>query len=244
VRVKELSEQYGFSILEDACHALGAAYRGKKVGSCTFSDAAVFSFHPAKIITTGEGGMVVTNNPGIVEKVCRLRNHGITRNGEGEETGKRPWVYRQIDLGHNYRMTDIQAALGISQMRRIDSFVARRREIARAYDLALESLPVVLPWQHPDSESAFHLYVIRIDPEKTSAGRLAVFNKLRENGIRVNVHYIPVHTQPYFENAGFKNKDFPESERYYETALTLPMFYGLARGDQDRVVEILKAALS
>ena len=243
-RIKALSEQYGFSILEDACHAIGSEYQGKKVGSCEFSDAAVFSFHPAKIITTGEGGMVVTNEVKLFEKLMRYRNHGIVRKQKKVTDKFSPWFYELVDLGHNYRITDIQVALGISQLGRLDQFVERRREVAKNYSRALDELPVIVPWQHPDSESSYHLYVICLDSSEVSRSREQILDTLRKNGIGAHVHYIPVHTHPYYQKLGFKYGDFPSSEKYYQTAISLPMFYGLTTEDQDRVIDNLRNAFS
>lgn len=243
-RIHELAIKYGFLVIEDASHAMGGSYKQLKVGSCSFSDMTVFSAHPVKIITTGEGGMVLTNREDLYEKLLRLRNHGITRDPKAmldEPDG--PWFYQQIDLGYNYRLTDLQAALGLSQLERIDAFVARRRELAFRYDQALHDLPLTLPWQHPDSYSAYHLYVIRLNLQLLEKTRLEVFESLRQAGIGVNVHYIPVHTQPYYRRLGFKPGDFPEAERYYEEAITLPLYYNLSEEDQNYVVENLRNAV-
>ena len=243
-RIRELSAEYGFLLIEDASHAIGGDYRQSKVGSCTLSDMTVFSFHPVKIITTGEGGMVLTNREDLYEKLLRLRNHGITRDPMAmltEPDG--PWFYQQIDLGYNYRLTDLQAALGLSQLQRIDAFVARRRELAVRYNQALHDLPLTLPWQHPDSRSAYHLYVIRLNLQLLEKTRLEVFEALRQAGIGVNVHYIPVHTQPYYRRLGFERGDFPEAERYYDEAITLPLYYALSEDEQDYVIDNLKKVL-
>jgi UDP-4-amino-4,6-dideoxy-N-acetyl-beta-L-altrosamine transaminase len=235
--IRELADKYGFTIIEDACHALGGYYRGTKVGSCTFSEMTVFSFHPVKIITTGEGGMILTNREDLYEKLLRLRTHGITRDPvlmEGETHG--PWYYQQIELGFNYRMTDIQAALGLAQLQKIEKFLKRRRYLAERYNEGLKDLPVVLPYQHPETESAWHLYVIRVE----AARRREIFEHLRAEGILVNVHYIPVHTQPYYKKLGFKTGDFPEAEQYYRGAITLPLHYGLSDKEQDYVIERLQ----
>lgn len=231
--IRELADKYGFTIIEDACHALGGRYRGTKVGSCVFSEMTVFSFHPVKIITTGEGGMILTNRKNLYEKLLRLRTHGITRDPalmEGETHG--PWYYQQIELGFNYRMTDIQAALGLAQLRKVEKFVERRHYLAERYNEKLNDLPVTIPYQHPETESAWHLYVIRVE----AARRREIFERLRAEGILVNVHYIPVHTQPYYERVGFKTGDFPEAEAYYREALTLPLYYGLKEEEQDYVI--------
>ncbi len=243
-RIHELAVEYGFIVIEDASHAVGGDYKQSKVGSCAFSDMTVFSFHPVKIITTGEGGMVLTNREDLYEKLVRLRSHGITRDPRvmlGEPDG--PWYYQQIDLGYNYRMADLQAALGLSQLQRIDAFVTRRRELAARYAQALHDLPLMLPGQHPDSYSAYHLYVIRLNLQLLGKTRLDVFQALRQAGIGVNVHYIPVHTQPYYRRLGFERGDFPEAERYYDEAITLPLFYTLSEEDQNYVIDNLRKVL-
>lgn len=240
-RIASLSRKYGFTVLEDASHAIGAKYQGSPVGNCQFSDMAVFSFHPVKIITTGEGGVVVTNREDLYEKLIRLRTHGITRNPElmqGESHGL--WYYQQLELGFNYRMTDIQAALGASQMQRLDEFVSRRRLLAARYDRLLQDLPLTLPWQHPDTESSWHLYVIRLNLDKIAKTHRQVFEELRQAGIGVNLHYIPVHTQPYYQNLGFKWGDFPQAEEYYQEAISIPLYYDLTEENQERVVAALR----
>ena len=244
-KIAELSREYGFTIIEDASHAIGGRYRETRIGSCTFSAMTVFSFHPVKIITTGEGGMVLTNDSSLYDKLVRLRSHGITRDPalmEGESHG--PWYYQQIELGFNYRMTDIQAALGASQMRRLDEFVARRHELARRYDRLLHDMSLTLPWQSPDGYSAFHLYVVRIDTFKISKSRHQIFDTLRTANIGVNVHYIPIHIQPYYKRLGFTAGLFPRVERYYSEAISLPMFAGMLESQQDRVVEVLKGCFA
>ena len=242
--VRKLADRYGFAIVEDASHAVGARYLDTMVGSCQYSDITVFSFHPVKIITTGEGGMLLTNRQDLYDSLVLLRSHGITRDPAAMTTpSEGPWYYQQVDLGYNYRITDIQAALGASQMRRLDAFVARRRELAQRYDDRLINLPVIRPWQSPDGASAFHLYPIQLDPERTSKSRREVFEALRSSGIGVNVHYIPVHTQPYYQELGFRPGDFPTAERYYASAISLPMFALLGDADQDRVVTALAEAL-
>lgn len=243
-KIGALSRKYGFTVLEDASHAIGAKYQGNSVGNCQFSDMAVFSFHPVKIITTGEGGMVVTNRSDLYEKLIRLRTHGITRNPDlmqGESHGL--WYYQQLELGFNYRMTDIQAALGASQMQRLDEFVSRRRFLAARYNELLQDFPLVLPWQNPDTESSWHLYIIRLQLDRIAKTHSQVFAELRQAGIGVNLHYIPVHTQPYYQKLGFNMGDFPESEKYYQEAISLPMYYGLSDENQERVVAVLRDML-
>lgn len=236
-RVHTLSRRYNFTVIEDACHAIGGSYKGIKVGSCRYSDMAVFSFHPIKTITAGEGGMVLTNNKAIYQKLLRLRTHGITRDSqfmEGASEGG--WYYQQIELGMNYRITDIQAALGLSQLNRIDEFVARRHELAQRYNKAFSDLPVTIPYQNPDAYSAFHLYVIRLKLSEIKKSRRDIFDALYQKGIGVNVHYIPVHTQPYYRKLGFSVGQFPESERYYKEAITLPIFPAMPYEEQDYVI--------
>lgn len=237
-----LAKEYGFAVIEDASHALGATYNGEKVGACHLSDMTILSFHPVKIMTTGEGGMVLTNSRDLYEKLLLLRSHGITRDPRqmaGEAHG--PWYYQQIDLGFNYRITDIQAALGVSQLKRLDDFIGRRRALAHRYNNMLKCLPLGLPYQAAGADSAWHLYVVQIKAGGNS--RLEVFTDLRNAGIGVNVHYIPVHTQPYYSAQGFKNGDFPVAEAYYQTAISLPMYYALTDEEQDYVVDKLREAL-
>lgn len=243
-RIAEFAEHYGFQVIEDASHAIGANYRGKPVGSCAFSDMAVFSFHPVKIITTGEGGMVLTNREDLYEKLIRLRTHGITRNPDlMREESHGGWYYQQLELGFNYRITDIQAALGASQMQRLEEFVARRRVLAARYHELLQDFPILLPWQHPDTESSWHLYVIRLQLEKINKTHRQVFEELRQAGIGVNLHYIPVHTQPYYQKLGFEWGDFPQSEQYYREAISIPLYAGLTQEDQNRVIESLRGVI-
>ena len=242
--IRRLADQYGFTVIEDASHAIGARYRGEPIGSGGYADMTVFSFHPVKIITTAEGGMVVTDDPTLAGKVSRLRSHGITRDQPEmawESDGE--WYYHQLELGFNYRMTDLQAGLGHSQLRRIDRFLARRQEVAARYDELLGGLPIVLPYRSPESRSALHLYVIQLDPARTDRTRGEVFESLRAAGIGVNVHYIPVHLQPYYRRLGFKPGDFPNAESYYQGAISLPIYPGLTPELQDRVVAALAEAL-
>lgn len=243
--VAQLARRHGVTVIEDASHAIGGGYQGGKIGDCRHSDMTVLSFHAVKIITSGEGGMILTNREDLYRKLLLLRSHGIVRDPArmvSEPDG--PWYYQQIELGYNYRMTDIQAALGASQMNRLDEFVARRNDLARRYDEALSALPLRLPAVRPDCYSAYHLYVVQIDPARTKATRREVFDALRNAGIGANVHYIPVHTQPYYQRLGFRSGDFPEAEGYYSRAISLPLYYGLSEAEQDFVVATLKQALA
>ena len=242
--IHALSQRYGFKVIEDASHAIGGKYKGDYIGSGNYSDITVFSFHPVKIITTAEGGMAVTNDDSLAEKMNLLRSHGVTREPHlmtQEPDG--PWYYQQIELGFNYRMTELQAALGISQMERLDDFVTKRHRLAKRYNERLQDLPLTLPWQHPDSYSGLHLYVIRLQLNKIGKTHRQIFEDLREKGIGVNLHYIPVHTQPYYQKMGFRPGDFPEAEKYYSEAISLPMFQGLSYEQQDEVISSLKHTL-
>lgn len=240
-----LSQKYGFKIIEDASHAIGGKYKGEPIGNCRYSDITIFSFHPVKIITTAEGGMAVTNDADLAAKMALFRSHGITRDpAQMTHAADGAWYYQQIELGFNYRMTELQAALGVSQMDRLDSFVARRHELAQRYNHLLADLPVVLPWQHPDSYSGLHLYVIRLKLDQIEKNHSDVFNSLRDQGVAVNLHYIPVHTQPYYERMGFRNSDFPNAEQYYCEAISLPMFQTLTDKQQDMVVDALRKAVA
>lgn len=242
--IRRLSVKYGFKVIEDASHAIGGRYLDEPIGNCKYSDITVFSFHPVKIITTAEGGMALTNDRGLAHAMELFRSHGITRDPARmnfEADG--PWYYEQVDLGYNYRLTDLQAALGLSQIGRLDEYVARRHEIASFYDRELASLPIVTPWQHPDGFSAFHLYVIRLQHDQ-SKKRNIVFEGLRKRGVGVNLHYIPVHTQPFYSKMGFALGDFPQAEKYYSEAITLPLFPTLDPGDQLSVVQALKEVLA
>lgn len=243
-RIGELSSKYGFRVIEDASHAVGASYQGEPVGKCVHSDVAVFSFHPVKIMTTAEGGMALTNEPSIAERMARLRTHGITR--DAAHMTRPPdgaWYYQQVELGYNYRMTDMQAALGGRQLERLDGFISSRERLADRYDDALRGLPIVTLKRGPDRRSSWHLYVIRVPERPGLPGRKKVFDKLRASGIGVNVHYIPVHLQPYYERFGFRPGDFPVAERFYAEAITLPLFQALSAADQDKVVRALAEAI-
>jgi UDP-4-amino-4,6-dideoxy-N-acetyl-beta-L-altrosamine transaminase len=242
--IRALSRRFGFRVVEDASHAIGGRYQDQPVGNGRYSDITVFSFHPVKIITTAEGGMAMTQDDALAQSLALARSHGITRDPalmthapDGE------WYYQQVALGYNYRLTDLQAALGLSQLARIEQLVARRHELAARYDRLLSGLPVVTPWQHPDTYSGLHLYVIRLHLGRIRRSHREVFNELRSAGIGVNLHYIPVHTQPYYQAMGFREGDFPEAERYYREAITLPMFPDLSDADQDRVVAALAEAV-
>lgn len=242
-QIRALGEHYGFRIIEDASHAIGGSYLGEPVGNCRYSDIVVFSFHPVKIITTGEGGMLLTQDDLLASRLRLLRTHGITR--EPAAMVHRPdgeWYYEQIELGFNYRLTDLQAALGVSQLARLGDYITRRRVLADRYDSLLAGLPLVTPWRDPDCNSAWHLYVVRLDASMSSR-RADVFSGLRRDGIGVNVHYIPVYRQPYYERLGLLRSDFPVAETYYEGALTIPLYPGLGEEQQDVVVASLARLL-
>jgi UDP-4-amino-4,6-dideoxy-N-acetyl-beta-L-altrosamine transaminase len=242
--IHALGQRYGFRIIEDASHAIGGRYLAEPVGNCRYSDITVFSFHPVKIVTTAEGGMALTNDDDLAERMALLRSHGITREpSHMTHAPDGPWYYQQIALGFNYRMTELQAALGISQMSRLEAYVGRRHEIARRYNSLLADMPVVTPWQHPETYSGLHLYVIRVCRDQIGKSHREIFESLREQGIGVNLHYIPIYRQPYYAAMGFQPKDFPEAERYYAEALSLPMYSGLHDAMQDRVTAALRKAL-
>ena len=239
-----LSKQYGFKIIEDASHAIGGSYENQKIGSCQYSDVAIFSFHPVKIVTTAEGGVGVTNNEKIAQKMRLLCSHGVTRDPElmtKEPDGS--WYYQQVCLGFNYRMTELQAALGISQMNRIDAFVERRHLLARRYSELLEDLPVSITPMPENSRSGLHLYIIRLQLNNIQHSHRDVFESLRMKNIGVNLHYIPIHLQPYYRDKGFKEGDFPEAEKYYGEALSLPMFPDLTFEQQDQVIAALRSLI-
>ncbi len=242
--MRALADRYGFKILEDASHATGASYLGAPV-ACAWADATVFSFHAVKILTCAEGGMVATHDAALAQRVRSLRSHGITRDeGEFESASHGAWYYEQQALGLNARMTELQAALGLSQLGRLADMQARREALADRYDTLLARLPLILPPRLPDRRSAWHLYAVEIDPARTPVNRAAAFAALREAGIGVNVHYIPIHTQPFYRRLGFAPGDFPAAERYYARTLSLPLFPALTSAQQDRVVNVLGSVLA
>lgn len=236
--IAALAKRYGFRVIEDASHAVGARYGGEPVGDCRHSDITVFSFHPVKIITSAEGGMAMTNDEALAGRMRLLRSHGITREADQlENEAEGAWYYEQQLLGFNYRMTDLQAALGTSQMERLDAFVSARRKLASRYDEALKSLPLATPYESSDCRSSFHLYIIRFDRSRNSFDHKQAFDRLRAAGIGVNLHYYPIYLQPYYRRLGFAPGHCPEAERYYREAISIPLFPDLSEADQDRVVE-------
>ncbi|MGB7286162.1 MAG: UDP-4-amino-4,6-dideoxy-N-acetyl-beta-L-altrosamine transaminase [Salaquimonas sp.] len=242
--IHALSKEYGFRIVEDASHCIGASYMGKPVGNCDYSDICVFSFHPVKIITTGEGGLTTTNDAELAQRIGMLRSHGISRDEElMTHPSDGPWYYQQHLLGLNYRMTELQGALGKSQLARLDDIIAERHRLAERYDVFLADMPVKLPFRPDGIRSSFHLYIIRVDTEKCTNSHRRIFEMLREKGLGVQLHYIPVHTQPYYERLGFKKGDFPLSEAYYSCAISIPLFPTLGDERQDEVIAILKEVL-
>lgn len=244
-RIRELSAEYGFTVLEDASHGVGADYLKTKVGSCAFSDMTVFSFHPVKIITTGEGGMVLTNDKDLYERLILLRSHGITRDpAKMTHEADGPWYYQQIALGFNYRMTDIQAALGASQMIRLDEFVARRRALAARYDELLKDLPLVTPYVLKGANPSWHIYIVRVDFSHLKKTKKQIFEEMKAQGFILNLHYIPVHTQPYYQSLGYWPENFPNAMIYYAEALTLPLYYDLTDEQQTEVAAALKKVLT
>jgi UDP-4-amino-4,6-dideoxy-N-acetyl-beta-L-altrosamine transaminase len=243
-KIHSLGQEYGFKIIEDASHAIGGEYLGQPVGGCQHSDITVFSFHPVKIITTAEGGLATTNDKELLMRMQLFRSHGVTRDPElMTKESEGDWYYQQVELGFNYRMTELQAALGVSQMQRLDEFITKRHKLQERYDLLLEDLPIIKPYQDKDGYSALHLYPIKIQIDKVKNTKKEIFDALRNNNIGVNVHYIPVHTQPYYGNMGFKKGDYPNAENYYENTISIPIFQGLTIEMQDKVVNILKKVL-
>ena len=242
--IHALAQKYGFKIIEDASHAIGGQYKGEPIGNGRYSDITVFSFHPVKIITTAEGGMALTNNAELATRLGLLRSHGITRDPAFmTEPMHGPWYYQQVALGFNYRMTDMQAALGVSQMTRLSDYVKRRHVIAQRYNELLADLPLTLPWQHPESYSAYHLYVVRLQLDKINVTHREVFEALRAKDILVNLHYIPVHTQPYYQKMGFKQGDYPDAEQYYREAISIPMHVNLTEEELQFVASSLREAM-
>lgn len=241
----ELAQEYGFKIIEDASHSIGGARNKEPVGSCRWSDITIFSFHPVKIITTGEGGLALTNDKDLSERMTMLRSHGITRDeGKFIAGNNSPWYYEQQTLGFNYRMTDLQAGLGVSQIARLDDYIERRNELADRYNLLLKELPIQLPTVSKENHSAYHLYVVRLRLDELSKSHQQIFEELRSNGIGVNLHYMPVHLQPYYRNLGFDLGDFPEAEAHGKEAITLPLYPTMSYAEQDQVILALKKVLS
>ena len=244
-KVFDLSKEYGFSIIEDASHALGSKYSGEHIGSSVYSDISVFSFHPVKNITTGEGGMILTNNQKLSEKIHLYRSHGITRDTKkmiNKEEGL--WYYEQLLLGFNFRMSDIHAALGISQMNSLDKFISKRNELSQIYTEELKGLPLTIQRVRKEDLSAWHIFVIRLKLSELKLSRLEIYNSLRNMGIGVNVHYIPVHLHPFYKNLGFNKGDFPNSENYYDGAITIPMFTKLKKKEMKFVIQALKESIN
>ena len=245
VTIHSLSEKYGFRIIEDASHAIGGCYKNESIGNCRYCDITVFSFHPVKIITTGEGGMALTQNAKLAEKMKLLRCHGITNNGDkmSPSPPEELWNYQQIDLGFNYRMTDICAALGVSQMNRLDEFVERRHTIANRYNHLLSDLPVVIPFQDKGTYSSFHLYVIRLKTDIIKKNQREIYETMHASGIGVNLHYIPIYLQPYYEQFGFSAGYCLEAEQYFSEAITLPLYPGLQETEQDKTINVIRGLL-
>jgi UDP-4-amino-4,6-dideoxy-N-acetyl-beta-L-altrosamine transaminase len=243
--IATLSHKYGFRVIEDASHAIGAKYNNEYVGSGQYSDITIFSFHPVKIITTAEGGIALTNDKKLADRMTLLRNHGITRDpNEMTVAPDGPWYYQQTTLGFNYRLTDIQAALGISQLQRLNTYIEKRQQLAERYCTLLANIPVTLPWVDPQSTSAWHLFVIRLRLDNINKTHLEVFKQLRARNIGVNLHYIPVYRQPYYQRMGFQYADFPEAEQYYAEAISLPLFATMTLAQQDTVIEALHEVLA
>ncbi|WP_448533111.1 UDP-4-amino-4,6-dideoxy-N-acetyl-beta-L-altrosamine transaminase [Parathermosynechococcus lividus] len=242
--IAALAQRYGITVIEDASHGIGGQYQGNPIGNCQYSTMTVFSFHPVKIMTTGEGGAILTNEPEIYQRLLRLRTHGITRDPQqmiGHSHG--PWYYQQLDLGYNYRLSDLHAALGCSQLQRLGEFVAQRQFLAQRYNHFLGDLPLTLPAQHRDTASSWHLYIIRLKLDQIGCSHREVFEALRAAGIGVNLHYIPVHTQPYYQQLGFRWGEFPAAEAYYREAISLPLYYGLTVEQQDYIIQVLRTLI-
>jgi UDP-4-amino-4,6-dideoxy-N-acetyl-beta-L-altrosamine transaminase len=241
----KLSKEYGFKIIEDASHALGGKYCDQQIGGCDYSDVTIFSFHPVKMITSGEGGMALTNDKSVAEGMFLYRTHGITRNQDLMKIHPLDEIcdFQQIELGFNYRMTDIHAALGVSQMRKIHEFVKKRKKIAKYYDEAFFEEPITTPWQHLDSSSSYHLYPVRIDNEQCGKSQRYVYDEMRKNGIGVSLHYMPVYRHPYYQSMGFKIGYCPNAEYIYKHFISLPIYSALKVEDQDYIVHKMKEVL-
>ena len=239
-KIYNLSKIYGFKIIEDASHALGGSYKNKLVGNCEFSDIAVFSFHPVKIITSAEGGMALTNDINLASRMERLRSHGITRDQlEMQDTSDGPWFYQQLELGFNYRMSDVHAALGLSQLKKVDKFVNERQKIAKIYDMLIPKSIAEIPKVSSDCSSSYHLYVLQLDTKKSKITQNQIFQKLRSAGFFVNLHYIPVYKHPFYKNNGHQNTYLENAENYYSKAISIPIYPGISSDDQHRFVETL-----
>jgi UDP-4-amino-4,6-dideoxy-N-acetyl-beta-L-altrosamine transaminase len=244
-KIHQLSLEYGFKIIEDAAHAIGGSYQNQPVGNCRYSDITVFSFHPVKIITTAEGGVATTNNKALAQKMQLLRSHGITRDPElMTEASHGEWYYQQLELGFNYRMSDLHATLGVSQLQWLATFIKNRQYKAQIYKERLDDLPITLPYQTSETNSSWHLYIIRLQLDKIKKTHGQIFTAMRATGIIVNLHYIPVHLQPYYQNLGFKAGDFPIAENYYQEAISIPLFAHLSEIDQETVIQTLEQLLS
>ncbi len=243
--IHALAQSHGIKVIEDASHAIGGKYKNEPIGNCRYSDVTVFSFHPVKIVTTAEGGAATTKDQNLASRMDLFRSHGVTRNPDlMTKTPDGPWYYQQIELGYNYRLTELQAALGLSQFTKLEQFISARHRIAARYDELLDGLPLTKPWQHSDGYSGLHLYIIRLKLDEISKSHCEVFEELRANGIGVNLHYIPVHLQPVYAARGFKYGDFPNAESYYAEAISIPLYPDLTEELQDRVVGVLKSVLS
>jgi dTDP-4-amino-4,6-dideoxygalactose transaminase len=238
-KIHQLSQKYRFKIIEDASHAIGGRYLDQPIGRCKYSDITVFSFHPVKIITTAEGGLATTNSKKLADKMQLFRSHGVTRDTKFDAG----WFYQQVSLGFNYRMTELQAALGISQMQRLDEFVAKRHFFKERYDFLLSGLPLIRPYQEEYNYSALHLYPILLDLDQIDKNRKQVYDELRQNRIGVNVHYIPIHTQPHYKQFGFIEEDFPVSVSYYNRAISIPLFSSMTENQQDETSKALERVL-